>query len=657
MMQPLIALAMIVKNEARSIAKTLASVQGAVDYIFILDTGSTDGTPDIAWKAFGSTPGHVGYAEFKDFATTRNAAIELAEQTGAKFVLMLSGNETLLGDVKQLREFCLREYSGSEGGYAVMCKMGEFSYSSNRLSRSGAGWHYYGVTHEVMTGPAGEIPAQTVPGVHIFHDVSERSIAEAKVRWQKDVELLTRAMEADPTNTRTVFYLAQSYEMLKEHTKAEYFYRKRVQMGGWQEEVFISLLRIGRNMRDAGRDWALVQNAFLQAHGHTPTRAEPLYELGEHYYKDGKHALAYLFFTQAAKLSPPENVLFSEPALYKHCVDRLGVSAWYTGHYEEGEDAVRRALKENPNDQRLHDNLVHYENRKKPPRKLTDDLDVEALRARLGTSKVVVSITTIPSRWHLLQKALTSLLTQRFMPDEILVVVPPYSQREKTKYVIPEWLKKMEKAFVHVRVLNVDNDYGPASKLFGALQAHQEPDTIIATFDDDIEYEEHVLEKLVDRAIRYPNAAIGFSGINVEKLIREGSYELVYEQFGRRPQDPTPANIVEGYCGVAYRRSFFQDDIYDISGFPSDVMFVDDFWFGGYLARKGIPKLIFHYSDLTLTREEVWFRIWKQYGLNTDSNPLHLLPNFVEKNRRVAVAFKAQDSEIWIRELDLKQPK
>ena len=43
-----LSLCMIVKNEEERLARCLSSVQGAVDEIIILDTGSTDGTKDVA---------------------------------------------------------------------------------------------------------------------------------------------------------------------------------------------------------------------------------------------------------------------------------------------------------------------------------------------------------------------------------------------------------------------------------------------------------------------------------------------------------------------------------------------------------------------------------------------------------------------------------
>ena len=42
-----ICLTMIVKNEANVILRCLKSVKNIVDYYYIADTGSTDGTPKI----------------------------------------------------------------------------------------------------------------------------------------------------------------------------------------------------------------------------------------------------------------------------------------------------------------------------------------------------------------------------------------------------------------------------------------------------------------------------------------------------------------------------------------------------------------------------------------------------------------------------------
>jgi hypothetical protein len=72
----LLTLAMIVKDEARTIARTLLSAKPHIDRWCILDTGSTDGTQAIVCDAMSDTPGELREELFVDFATTRNRGLE-----------------------------------------------------------------------------------------------------------------------------------------------------------------------------------------------------------------------------------------------------------------------------------------------------------------------------------------------------------------------------------------------------------------------------------------------------------------------------------------------------------------------------------------------------------------------------------------------------
>jgi glycosyltransferase involved in cell wall biosynthesis len=57
--RPLLALVMIVKDEAHTIAQTLMSIKALVDRYYILDTGSTDGTPQVIEQVMDGVPGKV----------------------------------------------------------------------------------------------------------------------------------------------------------------------------------------------------------------------------------------------------------------------------------------------------------------------------------------------------------------------------------------------------------------------------------------------------------------------------------------------------------------------------------------------------------------------------------------------------------------------
>ncbi len=74
-MGKLVSAAMIVRNEARFLAGCLDSLAGLVDEIVVVDTGSTDHSPDIA-AAHGARVHHHAWRE--DFSAARNEALDCA---------------------------------------------------------------------------------------------------------------------------------------------------------------------------------------------------------------------------------------------------------------------------------------------------------------------------------------------------------------------------------------------------------------------------------------------------------------------------------------------------------------------------------------------------------------------------------------------------
>lgn len=84
-----LSLCMIVKNEEERLARCLSSVQGAVDEIIILDTGSTDGTKDVASRF---TQRVYDYAWDDDFSAARNASFAYATRP---FILWLDADDVM----------------------------------------------------------------------------------------------------------------------------------------------------------------------------------------------------------------------------------------------------------------------------------------------------------------------------------------------------------------------------------------------------------------------------------------------------------------------------------------------------------------------------------------------------------------------------------
>jgi len=360
MARPLISLVMIVKNEARGIRETLESAKPYVDRYCLVDTGSTDGTPEIMREAMAGVPGNLHLEPFVDFGTTRSRALDLAGVEPV-FTLMLSGDETLHnGDA--LRTFCDQHRDGEEGAYFLPIHFGPQIYDSARLARADNRWRYVGSTHEVLRGPNGSAVQVRVPGPFIKHDLTHRDAKGQRGAWERDLDLLGNALRTDPSDTRATFYLAQTFECLGRYEQALSMYRKRVELGGWKEEVYEAKFRIARVRHLLGHSWAEVQQSYLDAYAFSPTRAEPLHAIAQHWCEEKNWPLTYMFAWTGAQIAyPKDSHLFVDAGVYEtKLADLLATSAYYVGEYEMGRAAAANLLARYPDNERYLRNFEFY---------------------------------------------------------------------------------------------------------------------------------------------------------------------------------------------------------------------------------------------------------------------------------------------------------
>jgi tetratricopeptide (TPR) repeat protein len=314
----LLGLVMIIKDEAHSITDTLETFRPHIDYWTILDTGSTDGTQEIVKRVLSGVPGQLVEEPFVDFATSRNRALDLHEDRTTFTIMPDSEDRLVHGDV--LRAYALANV-GSEGlaheAYDVNIRRENLSYYLPLLLRTRCKWRYSGRVHECCGRP-GAPPAQLrVPSVEVTQTPREKSIEATKKRWERDLVLLEADRTQDPTNPRTLFYLAQTYDCLGRNEEALATYEERIRIGGWHEETFEAALRKPRMMNRLAKPWPEVQQAYLEAHMLEPKRAEPLYEIAEHYYyKHDNLPMTFLFARRAMELPLPNATLFVDRDVY-----------------------------------------------------------------------------------------------------------------------------------------------------------------------------------------------------------------------------------------------------------------------------------------------------------------------------------------------------
>ena len=92
-----LALASIVKNEENNIETMLLSCLSVVDFVALLDTGSSDSTVACARSLLekNNVPFQIACTEFRDFSQARNAALDLVPPN-ISWILMLDADEHLV---------------------------------------------------------------------------------------------------------------------------------------------------------------------------------------------------------------------------------------------------------------------------------------------------------------------------------------------------------------------------------------------------------------------------------------------------------------------------------------------------------------------------------------------------------------------------------
>jgi len=292
---PTLCLNMIVKNESKIITRLLDSVCSIIDTYCICDTGSTDNTIELIAAYFESKNicGKVVNEHFKDFAHNRNVSLNHCIGM-SDYILFLDADMML-----QIRGFN-KESLWSADSFSILQGNEDFHYHNMRIVRNNGLYSYFGVTHEYINTPSNNVNVNVPKDVLFINDVGDGGSKGNK--FDRDVALLTKGLEEDPNNMRYHFYLANSYfDSGKDNETAIEWYKKRIQLGGWVQEVWYSFYRIGLiykrmdKMGDAIFNWIAAYECF-------PDRIENLHEIIQYYRIIGQCKSALVFYNLAKSI-------------------------------------------------------------------------------------------------------------------------------------------------------------------------------------------------------------------------------------------------------------------------------------------------------------------------------------------------------------------
>jgi len=206
--QASVALVVIARNEAPRLARLLDSVRPYVDRMLVLDTGSDDGTPELA-RSLGAQVEHFAWVE--DFSAARNRALSLA---GADWHLVLDGDEWLEQGGELL--LGLRDLTPDFVGAVELLDQFEGGTAHQWLSRVLPGRvRYAGRVHEQ---PQHTLPVRRL-GLRIGHDgySNERLVAKRG----RNRELLQQMLQEQPDDAYLLYQLGKDHAVYDEHADAE----------------------------------------------------------------------------------------------------------------------------------------------------------------------------------------------------------------------------------------------------------------------------------------------------------------------------------------------------------------------------------------------------------------------------------------------------
>lgn len=312
-MKQTVCLCMIVKDEAKSIERCLRSVLPFVDRWVIVDTGSTDETIDIIFKVMRETgfdnKGNLHQNAWINFSTNRNQALRYVPDN-VDYIFVIDADEELIIPKNYIRPIL------TESLYNITMKIGTYEYPRASVLRKEFEWEYRGILHEYLTAKTSCVP---ISQGHLFdlNVIVHFDERDTKQKYLKHAEILEEEIKKDPTNSRNMFYLAQSYKDAGEYQKAYDTYQKRIEMAGYKEEIWYSFFQLGTMAIHLKKEDEEIICWYLKAYNCIPERAgESLGQLVRYLNVRELHQLASLFSKIAAECIKPNSGLFIDTSWY-----------------------------------------------------------------------------------------------------------------------------------------------------------------------------------------------------------------------------------------------------------------------------------------------------------------------------------------------------
>lgn len=346
-----IAVNAISKNEAQFVERFCKSAIDA-DLILIADTGSTDGTIELA-KSQPKTIVHAICITPWRFDLARNAALALLP-SDIDIVISLDLDEMLEpGWREEIEKVWKPETTRLRYKFDWGCDIS--FYYEKIFARRGYYWHHPVHEYPISDDRITEVYAHTDKLLVSHHPDPTKSRGQY-------LDLLRLAVKEDPYCPRNAFYFAREltfYSMWGEAIVALHKYLDNPK-ANWSNERCYAMRLLGKSyaalgLHDTARHW------HIAACKEAPQTREPWIDAAEYFYqrKDWKNCLIYS--EAGIKVDRKEAVYTMDPSVWGYKpYDLAAISAYNLAQYNKAVEYGAKACEISPDDNRLQSNLTYY---------------------------------------------------------------------------------------------------------------------------------------------------------------------------------------------------------------------------------------------------------------------------------------------------------
>ena len=330
-------LVMIVKDEEDTIKRCLTAVAPYIKYWVIVDTGSTDKTIEVINETMKvlDIPGELHERPGVNFEVNITESLNLAKDK-CDYRWIIDADDTFYVDTPGINPFA--GLDANPDCYQISYKLNSLQYHRAQIVKSAQNWVYKGVLHEYLflDEPDAQPQQAQIKNCHVVADISPLKRASTlEEKYSNDAKILEAALEKEPENDRYMFYLAQSYRDSSQLEKAIEAYQKRVDMGGWEEEVYYSMYMIAKISERMGVDDETVTGLYSKAWEYRPARLESVFHVMRKLRDQKRNLVAFAYGDVAIKTKGTADILFIEPEIWQwRLLDEYSLAAYYIGNPE-----------------------------------------------------------------------------------------------------------------------------------------------------------------------------------------------------------------------------------------------------------------------------------------------------------------------------------